>query len=116
MITKALAVFHDYGNHPWDPILKTGFKHCFCSVASGEYWILIDSRMGLPHVEVVSHSAYDLKQFYEDQGYTVVAIERGRPTKLPFIHSNCVGMVKSVLGIKTFAFTPYQLYRSLKHD
>lgn len=111
----ALAVFHNNGNHCLDPLLKEGFKHVFCAVAKGDYWITIDGRAGLPVVEVVAASGYDLKAFYEGEGYTVVEVKRGLPTIWPLVLSNCVGMAMSILGVHAlFVVTPYQLFKHLR--
>jgi len=109
-----LVVFHGHGCHWMDPLLKEGFKHCFAVVDNAGYMICVDGKAGKPDVEVVCGSDYDLKGFYVKQGFTVVEVGGGLPTICPLTLSNCVGMVKSVLGIRAFlAITPYQLYRRL---
>ncbi len=110
----SIVVFHNHGSHPLDPLLKEGFKHCFCAVQSGDYWIAIDGKMGLPSIEVVAPSDYDLAEFYAKEGFTVVEVGEGTAALLPLTLTNCVGMVKSVLGIQAFGIvTPYRLYRRL---
>ena len=111
----ALVVFHNHGNHWLDPILKEGFKHVFCAVVDGDYWIVVDGRNGLPAVEVVAASTEDLKAFYENEGFTVIEVDRGSPLRSPLILNNCVGMVRAILGIRTsFVLTPYQLFKHLR--
>ena len=110
----SLVVFHTMGGHWMDPILHKDFKHCFVAVKDDHNWITLDSRMGLPTIRVVARSDYDLASFYANEGYPVVEVNAGRPSKLPLTLTNCVGMVKSVLGIQAFGVvTPYQLYRRL---
>jgi hypothetical protein len=83
-------------------------------VDDGTYIIMIDGLMGRPLVEVVSGSDYDIAEFYVKQGYTVVETIRGSPPNIPLILSNCVGLVKAIIGINALTvFTPYQLYRRL---
>ena len=109
-----LVVFHDHGSHILDPLLKVGFRHCFAVVETGDYMVSVDGQAGVPTVEVVCPSSYDLAAFYARQGFTVVEVGEGAASPMPLSISNCVGMVKSVLGIRAlFAFTPYQLYRRL---
>lgn len=109
-----LVVFHDHGAHWLDPLLKPGFRHCFAVVQAGDYMISVDGLAGLPALDVVAASTYDLVGFYRDEGFTVVEVDEGIPIRVPCISSNCVGMVKAVLGIRApFALTPYQLYRRL---
>jgi len=115
----SLVVFHNNGGHWLDSLLKDGFKHVFCVVVDGDYWISIDGQAGLPVVSVVCASSYDLKSFYEDEGYEVVEVEKGRGLNTPVILNNCVGMVRSILGIQaSFVLTPYQLFKHLRgcHD
>lgn len=111
---KALAVFHNHGAGLFQPVLKPGFRHVFVAIASGDYWITIDGKNGVPVAEVVAPSDYDLAAFYEDEGYTVVAVEqRTQPPRGPLAAANCVGMVKAALAVRSWALTPYQLYKHL---
>lgn len=108
-------VFHDHGGHVLDPLLKAGFLHCFAAVRNEEHWIRIDAQEGCPVFEVVAPANYDLAGFYREEGYTVVETQQRDSGPVgPFVLSNCVGMVKTVLGIDAFlAVTPWQLYRRL---
>lgn len=110
-----LAVFHNHGNHWMAPVLKKGFKHVFAVIDDGlGFYIMVDGRDGVPAVEVVTGTDRDLKAFYEAKGYTVVEVPEGNPTRWPFVLSNCVGMAKTVLGVRAFGvLTPRQLYRRL---
>ena len=109
-----LVVFHDHGDHFLDPFLKSGFRHVFCAVSDGTYWITVDGRMGLPVIEVVAASTFDLRSFYENEGFTVVAVAKGGPVRVPYVMSSCVGMVKTVLGVRSISVTPYQLYKFIR--
>lgn len=112
---RALAVFHDHGNHILDPLLKPGFRHCFAAVASEDVWIRIDAQAGQPVIEVVAAADYDLTSFYRAEGYTVVQTEqRSTLPAWPLVVTNCVGFVKTVLCINApLAVTPWRLYRHL---
>ena len=109
-----IIVFHGHGNHILAPLLKTGFKHVFCCVNDGVYWIVIDGKGGVPEIEILALADYDLKKFYEEAGFTVLDISESNPTRSPVVLSNCVGLVKAILGIRCFALTPWQLYKRLK--
>ena len=115
---KTLVCFHNHGAHFLDPLLKEGFRHCFVAVLSGDYWVRIDGMGGVPEIEVVAGADYDLATFYRAHGYAVVETEqRATPLKTPFVTANCLGMVKSVLGLRApFVLTPYRLYRRLLED
>lgn len=118
---SALVVFHGVGsNHPLDPYLKPGFKHVFIAVVSGGYWIVLDGYRGVPHAQVLAPSEYDLGKFYAAQpDMTVLAYPRRitPEARWPLAVANCVGMVKSLLGVSApLAFTPWQLYMRLRDN
>jgi hypothetical protein len=61
-----------------------------------------------------------MKNFYSNLGFNVVLTSQRafRPSLLnPFygtlMVANCVGLVKTVLGINNFSWTPYSLYKEL---
>jgi hypothetical protein len=112
---RALAVFHDGagGRKHWAAwLLRPGFKHVFVALAQGDYWITVDARQGVPSVDVVAASTYDLAKFYRQQGYTVLETEqRQKPLLSPFAVTNCVGLCKAMLCLRSLAITPYGLYR-----
>lgn len=111
---KALAVFGNHGGHPLGWLLHRDFKHVFVVVCAGDYWIKVDARTGVPDVAVVAGADYDLRQFYCEQGYHVVALEQSAGIRGPLVIANCVGLAKAVLGIEApFVWSPRQLYRFL---
>jgi len=111
---RALAVFYDPEGARFQWLLKPGFRHVFCCLDDGRYWTMFDARDGRPVVQTVQASDYDLKGYFEGEGYTVVETEQGRPLRTPLVVANCVGLVKAVLAVRApFAFTPFQLYRHL---
>jgi hypothetical protein len=111
---RAIVVFHDHGNHCLDPLLKQGFRHVFCAVDDGVSWVQIDGRTGIPLIEAVCASDFDLARHYRAQGFTVVETHKGSGLRLPLVLSNCVGLVKAALGLHLpFTVTPYQLYKRL---
>jgi hypothetical protein len=81
----------------------------FAAVEKDGYWAVIDGARGETEVFI---SDTDLVAYYEDLGCTVVPVVGGR-CRPPFIISSCVGMTKAVLGIHSWALTPWQLYRYL---
>ena len=114
---RALVVFHDAGNHVLSRFLKEGFRHCFVVIKNGDYWIMIDGLKGVPLVEVVAKSDYDLAAHCRNDGATVVETEqRAVAPRAPYVNSNCVGLVKSVLGVRSIAVTPYGLYKHLRRE
>ena len=119
---KAIVSFRNYGNHPLKDLLKTGFKHAVVAVLTPDgYWVEIDSGTGIPSVTVMGGADFDLNQWYEKQGYITVETTQVKNKKFIFnplrgniFIANCVGTVKSVLGLDCICVTPYQLYKRLK--
>lgn len=114
-MTRAIAVFHNFGGHCLDPLLKRGFRHVFIAVETQWAWLVIDAMEGRPEVREVCRAGEDLAKSYRDEGFEVVSLEVGdaRP-RLPFAYANCVGMAKAFLGVRSWAVTPFQLYKYLK--
>jgi len=112
---EALVIFHDGpGGHWLDPLLKKGFRHCFCAVLVDGYWVEINGCSDGTVVRVIAGTDSNLKEYYETNGCTVLSVERGGALKLPLVLSNCVGIVKATLGLGHFGVvTPYQLYRRI---
>lgn len=110
---KALVVFHGNGCHWLDCLLEPGFRHVFVAILTENgYWIELDGRAGVMYTEVMTGADFDLKSHYEELGHTVVETEQStHPRSRPLEFTNCVGLVKAVLGIKSWAITPFQLYK-----
>lgn len=111
---KALAVFTDPGGTRFDWLLRRGYRHVFCCIQDETNWVMFDPRNGQPVMQAVQTADYDMASFFRLQGYMVVELEQGPPIASPIIVSNCVGLVKFILGIRApFVQTPFQLYRHL---
>ena len=115
---KAVVAFWDGSmEHPLSRLLKPGFRHCFCALHTADCWILVDGREGVPCFEAICGPDYDIAGFWRREGLTVVETERRlKPIRTPFVLANCVGLVKSVLCIRSAAITPWQLYRFLTKE
>ena len=114
-LARAIVVFQEDSNHPLRRILKPGFRHCAVAIESGNYWVVIDPRPAAPRINVVSDSKFDLAAFYRAAGYTAVETKvANTPFRSPLALTNCVGVVKALIGIrKPFVVTPYRLFRFL---
>ena len=121
---KALVMFRDGAGHPCDWFLKKGFKHCFvCIQDPWKNWIemdVVNNHVTVRKMATALHTQKDLESFYSNLGYNVVLTSQRvfRPSMLnPFygtlMVANCVGLVKTVLGIQNFSWTPYSLYKEL---
>lgn len=110
-------MFFDPEGARYEWALKRGFRHVFCVIDDGTYWILVDGRDAKPVVQVLQASTYDLKAFYEGQeGYSVIEVDAPtKPLRTPFVLVNCVGLVKIHLCIRApWAMSPWQLYKHLE--
>lgn len=115
---RVYAVFCEGRRFWWLP-LKKGFSHCYVVKDCGDTWVKCQPYMGFTDVTLwpkyICPNIEDLTGF---DGETVVPYDlqvnydkiRGN-----ICFFNCVEVVKSFLGIKSFfTFTPYQLYRLIK--
>lgn len=101
----------------WLPLAK-GFSHCYVIRDCGDTWVKCQPYSGFTDVSVWSKAIFpkvtdllaepSLVIPYETQAdYDTI---RGR-----LCWFNCVEVVKSFMGLKSFfIFTPYQLYRYLQ--
>ena len=114
---KAIVVFHDEGrsSHWLDNFLEPGFKHCFVTLLKDDYWVLLDPTICGTDIQVVADSTVNVAHSYRMNGYKVKEITYDNlPPKYPYIISNCVGIVKAVIGINNpMVMTPYQLWNYL---
>lgn len=99
-------------------MLKRGYRHVFVCLDSDGWWVMYDPRAGLPVIQAVQPDTFDLATFFREQGYLVVETEQAaKPIMSPIIVSNCVGMVKVILGIRAWWIqTPYRLFNHLMRD
>ena len=100
------------------PLLKDGFRHCGVAVEAGDYWVFVDPNPDCIRFRVPALKDFDIGKYFRDQGFhTVEYVSTGVEVRVPLAVSNCVGVVKTVLGIrKPFIITPYQLYRYLRRQ
>ena len=117
---RAVVVFKNaVGQEHWlAPLLKDGFTHCGVAVEAEDYWVFVDPNPDCIRFRVPALKNFDIAKYFQDQGFAVVELETtGAEVKVPLVVSNCVGVVKTVLGIrKPFIITPYQLYKYLRRN
>ena len=93
--------------------LKPGFVHCFVLVEKQGEWVKVEGARGKLDVTYLGKIS-DAAAYYE--GTTVATTVRYESLRSPWIVGSCVGLTKSVLGIRSFALTPWQLYKYLSRD
>lgn len=113
---RALVVFGDPEDARYQWLLKPGFRHVFCCLDDGQYWIMVDGRDQRPVFQAVQGHDYDLAGWFRKEGHIVIEMEYDRgQIRSPLIVSNCVGIVKAALCLHApFVWTPLQLYRHLR--
>ena len=105
-----------HGNPWWQRFLKKGFGHVEASsyYAATDRWVHVNpTRRGLV-VEVYDNDRYGgrLQQLLRDCTAIVRMPSKYERNTTP-LSWWCVGAIKSLLGIRTSALSPYQLYRDL---
>ena len=99
---KAFIVFGPDNEHPFSFLLSRKRRHVWCILpdARAGMWVSYNWHQGVPQVRVESDINYDIATHYRDQGWEVVAYEyEPEAVATPYVLNNCVGHVKSVLGI-----------------
>ena len=115
-MVDCLVIFGVENEHPLAWLLNRERRHVWCAVKDTERnaWFSYNWHQGTPLIRTEALADYDLSEHYQRQGYTVVPISRGKaPVLSPVILNNCVGHVKVVAAIRSWAITPNQLHNSL---
>ena len=115
-VMDALVIFSSENNHPLHWLLNKKRRHVWCSVRDTErgHWITYDWAQGIPHIRCDAASDFDLKAHYESHGFEVIETTVGdTPPHGPLQWNNCVGHVKTILAIDTYALVPNGLYKHL---
>lgn len=111
---KALIVFEDTVERPWQRLLKRGFRHCFVIMNNGQHWLSIEA--GIDRMDVAlceAPASYDLAEWFVKAGHKVIEVEVKHTGKcFPVMPFTCVELVKRIVGIqKCLVITPWQLYK-----
>lgn len=112
----ALVIFTSENNHPLAWLLNSKRRHVFCAIRDDErgHWLSYNWCSGIPMIRCEASSDFDLKSFYEAHGYEVIETVVGdTPPFGPLQWNNCVGHVKTLLAMNTFALVPNGLYKHM---
>lgn len=110
-----LIVFDSENMHPLSWLLHKQHRHVWCAYKDDErgHWLIYDWRLGLPNI-TCADAGFDLAAHYREQGFEVIEVERGeQDIGWGIMLNNCVGHTKMLMGIKSWALTPHQLYKHL---
>ena len=100
--------------------MDSELQHCYAvkESAGGQFWLIIDAKNCYTDVRIESKLDYPHIRCLEPNGVilSIRAIIDPNKYRYTLCVFNCVEVVKSVLGIKSFwCWTPYQLYKRLSH-
>ena len=115
-VMDALVIFSGDNTHPMSWLLNKKRRHVWCSVRDTErnHWITYDWDKGIPKIRCDAAADFDLKSYYEQLGFEVIETTVGAtPPHGPLQWNNCVGHVKTILAIDTYALVPNGLYTHL---
>lgn len=110
-------VFGNGKSHPFQHLLKHGFKHCFILIRYRDIWIFLENNYNKLSLNFNnSLTADDMQSALSRLGCLMVEVNPcliQSNKKLSFM--TCVAISKRVLGInKRFIMTPWQLYCYIK--
>lgn len=114
----AYLVFSPDNSHTFRWLLNRERRHVWCILADHKagVWVSYNWDQGLPIVRVESSLDFDIAAHYTQQGLTVVSLDHIDRSAVsgPVVLNNCVGHVKSVLGIPGFSMVPNQLFKYIR--
>lgn len=118
---RSVVVFTCAREHWLAKALRPGYQHVFCSVPcehDEKASIIIDLTARGIEVWPVQGDADDLCLHYRKRGDRALTVDYrpGNRHLLPSTTNSCVGMTKQLLGIRSAALTPYQLFRHLAKE
>lgn len=99
----------------WTRLLKPGFRHVCAAAwyADRRHWVYFDPAMPGTSIRLLTEDEWN-GPFATLLASTRIVRFKGRyDRRRPPARWWCVGAIKSLLGIESRAFTPYQLYRDL---
>jgi len=121
---KALIIFTPDNRHWAAPLLKRGFRHVYAVIPSPHQdgtSVEVDLTTDGIRIYPIPASPEEIALAFalqETSGVEVVLTEY-RPDQrhlLTFIGNTCVGLTKALVGIRSWAVTPYQLYEYLQKE
>jgi hypothetical protein len=111
---KAFIVFGSDNEHPFSFLLNRKRRHVWCIMADNDagMWVSYNWHQGVPQVRVEAALDFDIASYYRQDGWDVIPYEyEPEAVATPYVLNNCVGHVKSVLGIGGWSLVPNQLYK-----
>jgi hypothetical protein len=114
---RAIIIFTDDNTHWLSGLLHPSFRHVWCILEDTRagMWISHDLTKDGHEVRAQAASDYDIAAHYSGPGVTIYQIDcwPDRRPMTPIVLNTCVSYTKQLVGLRTLAFTPYQLKRHL---
>ena len=110
---NALVVFTNENQHPLAGWLRPGYRHVFCIVPAfdGEGGsVFVNLTLGGLEVAPLEAPPEAYRQEYADDTETLlVPHEPWKRRQAPLALNNCVAITKQLIGLRSWAWTPWQL-------
>lgn len=109
---RALVIFERENSHWLAPLLNDGIRHVWCVILDRHgFWVSHNLNGNGLSVCVEAPGEVDLAEHYMARGLDVHALDVDPSQKhmWPVLVNSCVGYTKTLLGLRTMAFTPHQL-------
>jgi hypothetical protein len=106
-----LIVFSGDNAHPLSSLLRPACRHVWCAIRDAN-GIWIETNMTVTGINTTAiDKDFDLQKHYAEAGLEawVVDAQPAERGLMPYSLNSCVGLTKSLTGIRHPAFTPYQL-------
>lgn len=115
---RALVVFGGDVDLFWLRLLRSGFRHCFVVLETGDTWVLYNPLSNGTEFDVwPDEDEQSIRAWLVQQGYKVVE-ETVRPfaaKAMPWAPFSCVEAVKRALGVRApWALSPWQFHQFLQ--
>ena len=98
--------------------MKKDFSHMYVLTRDEHSWIYVDPCNEALGITILPYERNKNVPFYlkKEYGDRLIKVQfkikdRNRPNLNPFLMINCVNIVKYMMGISVFVFTPYGLYK-----
>lgn len=109
-----IVAFHDSPAHPewWGRFTRSKYRHISLFTYTHGAWLLIDPRLSMLDVRVMSKDEIDtyIAAINVTGGHFLRCTVGVVRCRLPFTLLYCVTVAKRLLGIRSNAITPKQLY------
>lgn len=120
-LMRSWNVFFSDGDHPglWRHLTRPGFRHVEAAAyfADQDRWVFVlPARLRLGVFVLRPEEAEGLYSMLWTRAAAVLRVEGSNDRWAMPIGAGCVGTVKALLGVRSRAFSPYQLFRHLLRE